>query len=68
MKYDWNLVFAVYNAYNRSNAFSIYYRQDDPDKIVAGPGERLQFPNNSGPVRYSIFARIIPGITYNFKF
>ncbi|ADQ18396.1 TonB-dependent receptor [Leadbetterella byssophila DSM 17132] len=49
-------VFSIYNVYNRRNPFSVYVRQnpDDPSKTEA--------------VRYSVFASILPSITYNFKF
>ncbi|OFX49334.1 MAG: collagen-binding protein [Bacteroidetes bacterium GWA2_30_7] len=50
---SWN--FSVYNAYLRENAYAITFRQnaDDPSKTEA--------------VRISLF-KIIPSITYNFKF
>lgn len=53
-KSEW--VFSVYNVYNRRNPFSVYVRQnpDDPSKTEA--------------VRYSVFASILPSVTYNFKF
>ncbi|MCP9767870.1 hypothetical protein EGI22_08090 [Lacihabitans sp. LS3-19] len=49
-------VFSIYNVYNRKNPFSVYVRQnpDDPSKTEA--------------VKYSVFASIIPAVTYNFKF
>jgi hypothetical protein len=49
-------VFSIYNVYNRRNPFSVYVRQnpDDPSKTEA--------------VRYSVFASILPSVTYNFKF
>ncbi len=55
-KWKSNLVFSVYNVYNRRNPFSIYFRsvKDDPSKTEA--------------VRYSVVATFIPAITYNFKF
>jgi CarboxypepD_reg-like domain/TonB dependent receptor/TonB-dependent Receptor Plug Domain len=49
-------VFSVYNLYNRKNPFSVYVRQN---------------PDNSAKteaVKYSVFASIIPAVTYNFKF
>ncbi len=49
-------VFSVYNAYARKNPFSVYFRQNTDN---AGTTEA---------VRYSIFATIIPSVTYNFKF
>jgi len=50
---SWN--FSVYNAYARSNAYAINFRTD---------------PNNSGEmqaVQLSLF-RIVPAVTFNFKF
>lgn len=50
---SWNL--SVYNAYNRRNAYSIFFRvNDDTGKTEA--------------VRLSIFGSFIPSITYNFNF
>ncbi len=50
---EWN--FALYNAYGRKNAWSIYYDQDkeDPYKITAKKTYLFQF---------------VPSVTYNFKF
>lgn len=50
---SWN--FSVYNAYGRENAYSISFREnaDDPSKTEA--------------VQIALF-KIIPAITYNFKF
>ncbi|MES2734208.1 MAG: TonB-dependent receptor [Bacteroidota bacterium] len=49
-------VFSLYNVYARSNAFTVYFRQnaDDPTKTEA--------------VRLSLLGTILPSITYNFKF
>lgn len=55
-RYKQTLVFSVYNAYNRRNAFSIYFR--------AKAGEPLQ----TEAVRFSVIGSIIPAITYNFNF
>ncbi len=49
-------VFSVYNLYNRRNPFSVYVRQN-PDK-----------PGDTEAVKYSVFASILPAVTYNFKF
>ncbi len=49
-------VFSVYNVYGRSNAFSVYFQQ-------AAKGA-----NTTEAIRYSIIARPIPSIAYNFKF
>jgi len=56
-----SLVFTAYNSYMRKNPFTIYFRQQQ---------ER---PENDEPitteaVQVSIFATLIPGISYNFKF
>ncbi len=47
-------VFSIYNLYNRQNAASISFRQNE----ISGKNEA---------VRFSIFG-IVPGISYNFKF
>ncbi|WP_341226514.1 TonB-dependent receptor [uncultured Arcticibacterium sp.] len=49
-------VFSIYNVYNRRNAFSVYVRQKD-DNLA-----------QTEAVRYSVFASILPAVTYNFKF
>lgn len=49
-------VFSVYNVYNRRNPFSVYVRQNPDD------------PTRTEAVRYSVFASVLPSITYNFKF
>jgi hypothetical protein len=51
-----NWVFAVYNAYNRRNAFSQYFRTNPDDET------------KTEAVRLSIFGSFIPSVTYNFKF
>lgn len=51
-----NWVFSVYNAYNRRNAFSIYFRKNEDN------------PQNTEAVRLSIFGSFVPAVTYNFKF
>ncbi|MCW3075451.1 MAG: outer rane receptor protein, partial [Bacteroidetes bacterium] len=55
-RYKQSLVFSVYNAYNRRNAFSIYFRAKD--------GE----PNQTEAVRFSVIGSIVPAVTYNFNF
>lgn len=50
---SWNL--SAYNLYARKNAYSIRFEQDEND------------PNKTNAVRLSLF-RIIPALTYNFKF
>jgi len=55
-KFKQTLVFSVYNAYNRKNAFSIYFRTNDKN------------PQMTEAVRLSIVGSIVPAITYNFNF
>ncbi|WP_370088677.1 carboxypeptidase-like regulatory domain-containing protein [Ekhidna sp.] len=55
------LVFTVYNIYNRANPFSIYFWQG-ADRVNVG--ERA----DTRATQVSIFASFIPSITYNFKF
>ena len=55
-RYKQTLVFSVYNAYNRRNAFSIYFRTKDGDK------------NQTEAVRFSVIGSVVPAVTYNFKF
>ena len=50
-----NLNFSVYNAYNRMNAYAIYFRQDPAN------------PNKTQAVQITLFP-IIPSITYNHAF
>jgi hypothetical protein len=53
---DDNWVFSVYNVYARKNAFSVYF-QPNTDS-----------PQVTEAIKYSVFATIIPSVTYNFKF
>lgn len=55
-RYKQTLVFSVYNAYNRRNAFSIYFQT------------KANEPNQTEAVRFSVIGSIIPAITYNFNF
>ncbi|MEQ8903691.1 TonB-dependent receptor [Ekhidna sp.] len=55
------LVFTVYNIYNRANPFSIYFWQGG-DRV--DPGALA----DTRATQVSIFASFIPSITYNFKF
>ena len=50
---SWN--FSIYNAYARENAYSIDFRTNADD------------PNKTEAVQTTLF-RIVPAITYNFKF
>lgn len=54
-------VFNIYNIYMRKNPFTIYFRQR---RERAKPDE----PIGTEAVQVSIFASLIPGISYNFKF
>ncbi|GAB5465450.1 MAG: TonB-dependent receptor [Candidatus Kapaibacteriales bacterium] len=54
--WDDELVFSIYNVYNRRNPFSIYFRQNETN------------PNMTEAVRLAIFGSIVPSITYNFSF
>jgi len=47
--------FSAYNAYNRSNPYLIQFQQDPAD------------PSRTQAVQYTLF-KIVPSITYNFKF
>ncbi len=49
-------VFSVYNAYNRRNAFSIFFQQKENSRV------------ETEAIRFSVFGSIIPAVTYNFKF
>jgi CarboxypepD_reg-like domain/TonB-dependent Receptor Plug Domain len=67
-----NWVFSVYNVYARQNPFSVFFRQGTQDITLTGPdgtkyGETIN-SNSTEAVRYSVFANIIPSVTYNFKF
>ncbi len=54
-KFESSWTFSVYDAYDRANAYSIVFQQDPND------------PSKTQAVQYSLF-KIIPSITYNFKF
>jgi hypothetical protein len=49
------LKFGLYNAYNRANAYSVYF-EEDPD-----------VPNNIKAYKMVMF-RIVPFLSYDFKF
>ncbi|HNT20450.1 MAG TPA: TonB-dependent receptor plug domain-containing protein [Saprospiraceae bacterium] len=53
-KYKASWTFSIYNAYNRRNAFSVFYRRNV----------------NEPPVAYklSVLGAILPSVTYNFRF
>jgi len=48
--------FSIYNVYNRKNAFSFLFRQDEEN------------PTETDVLQYSILGSIIPSVTYNFRF
>ena len=50
-----NLVFSVYNVYNRRNPFSIYFATN------------YQNTNTNAAIQYSIIGSFVPAISYNFK-
>ncbi len=54
-KYDSNWIFSIYNALNRANAYSIDFKQDPND------------PTKTQAVQTTLF-KLIPSVTYNFKF
>ena len=56
---DW--VFSVYNVYNRKNAFSIFFAQED-GRIPIGSSV------NTDAYRLSVIGNFIPSVSYNFKF
>ena len=51
-----SIVFSVYNAYARQNAFAVYF-QATPNQVA-----------QTQAIKYSVVGTIIPAITYNFKF
>ncbi|HEX8548167.1 MAG TPA: TonB-dependent receptor, partial [Cytophagaceae bacterium] len=55
-RFNWDLVFSVYNVYNRRNPFAIYLR----------PG--VDNPAITEAVRFSVFGSIVPAVTFNFRF
>jgi hypothetical protein len=55
-RFKQNIVLSVYNAYNRRNAYSIYFRTK----------EGTQFQTEA--VRFSVVGSFVPAITYNFNF
>ena len=54
-KWESSWTFSIYNAYNRANAYAIIF-QKDPNN-----------PSMTQAVQYSLF-KVVPSITYNFKF
>ena len=54
-------VFGVYNAYNRRNPFTIFFRQDQNRALA-------NVPVNTEAVRFSVVGNFIPSVSWNFKF
>ncbi len=55
-KGEGEIVFSIYNLYNRRNPFSVYVRQNEKNYL------------QTEAVQYAVFGSIIPAVTYNFKF
>lgn len=55
-RWESNWVFSIYNAYNRRNPFTIYFRRNQTE------------PLNTEAVRLAIIGSIVPAVSYNFKF
>ncbi len=49
-------VFSVYNVYNRRNPFSVFVQQNEDNPMI------------TEAIKYSVFASVLPAVTYNFKF
>lgn len=49
-------VFSIYNVYNRSNAFSVYFQQNE------------DIPQNTEAIQFSVIGTIVPSIAWNFSF
>jgi hypothetical protein len=60
-KWQGQWVFSIYNAYNRRNPFSIFFRQD-PNRV------QPDVPRTTEAVKLSVIGNFIPSISYNFKF
>ena len=60
-RFNGDLVFSIYNVYNKRNPFSIYFQQSP---IRAIPGQ----PINTEAIRFSVIGSIIPSVSYNFSF
>ena len=55
-KWKSSWAFSIYNVYGRRNPFTVYFQQNEDN------------PVQTEAVRLSIFASIIPSVTYNFEF
>ena len=60
-----DLTFAVYNLYDRRNAFFVYLRPENRTADVAGTP--IQVPRGFTPKQQSLFP-ILPSVTWNFAF
>ncbi|HEX8549779.1 MAG TPA: TonB-dependent receptor [Cytophagaceae bacterium] len=49
-------VFSIYNVYARRNAYLVYFKQSDTNRL------------DTEAIRLSVFGAPIPSVTYNFKF
>lgn len=58
--WNWNLVFGVYNLYNKTNPFATYFRQQEIRPVAAVPIE-------TEAIRFAVIGRIIPSISFNFN-
>ena len=54
-KWEGSWTFAIFNAYSRDNAFSVFFRNQDNNRIPRA-------------FKLSILAQAFPSVTYNFKF
>jgi len=61
-----NLNLSIYNAYNRHNAFAIYFRDRSLRRDPNSPGKE-NIPDGVDVVKLYLFP-IVPSITYNIKF
>lgn len=57
-------VFSVYNAYNRRNPFSIFFR-NNPDFTYTPADNGVA---RTQAVRFSVVGSVVPAVSYNFKF
>ncbi|MEQ9426024.1 MAG: TonB-dependent receptor [Cyclobacteriaceae bacterium] len=54
-KWEGSWTFAIYNVYSRDNAYSVFFKNQDNNRIPKA-------------FKLSILARAFPSVTYNFKF
>lgn len=55
-RYKQHIVISAYNAYNRRNAFSIFFQANENN------------PQQAEAIRFSVVGSVVPAITYNFTF